>query len=155
MPIPDVGEKAPAFNLPSSTGDEVKLSDFLGNPVVVYFYPKDNTPGCTLEAKGFQANAAQFKKVGIPILGISPDSVDSHCKFADKYGLAFSLLADVKHETAKEYGVWVEKNRYGNKYWGIQRSTFLIDKEGKIAQVWPKVKPENHAEEVLEAAQKV
>lgn len=154
-PLPKIGTKAPAFNLPSSNGKKVKLSLFAGNPVVVYFYPKDNTPGCTIEAKGFQANAAQFEKAGVPILGISPDSVDSHCKFADKYGLGFMLLSDEKHETAEKYGVWVEKNMYGKKYWGVQRSTFLIDREGKIAKVWSKVNPQGHAEEVLEAAKKL
>ena len=155
MPLPEVGTKAPAFELPAASGDKLKLADFAGNPVVVYFYPKDNTPGCTVEAKGFQANAPKFKKAGVGIVGISPDSVDSHCKFAEKYGLDFTLLSDEKHETADEYGVWVEKNMYGKKYWGIQRSTFLIDRKGKIAEIWPKVKPQGHAEEVLEAAKKL
>lgn len=152
MPKPEVGKKAPAFTLPSSSGGNVKLSDFAGSPVLVYFYPKDDTPGCTVEAKGFQALAADFDKAGVPVLGISPDSVDSHCKFAEKHGLAFALLADEKHEVAEKYGVWVEKNMYGKKYWGIQRSTFLIDKNGAIAKIWPRVKPQGHAEEVLEAA---
>ncbi len=152
MPKPEVGKKAPAFTLPSSSGGNVKLSDFAGSPVIVYFYPKDDTPGCTVEAKGFQALAADFDKAGVPVLGISPDSVDSHCKFAEKHGLAFALLADEKHEVAEKYGVWVEKNMYGKKYWGIQRSTFLIDKNGAIAKLWPRVKPQGHAEEVLEAA---
>lgn len=152
MPIPEVGKKAPAFALPSSGADQVSLSDYKGKPVVVYFYPKDDTPGCTLEAKGFQAHAATFEEVGVGIIGISPDSVASHCKFAEKYGLQFVLLADEKHEVAEKYGVWVEKNRYGRKYWGVQRSTFLIGRDGKIAHVWPSVKPEGHAEEVLEAA---
>ena len=152
MPKPEVGKKAPAFTLPSSSGGNVKLSDFAGSPVLVYFYPKDDTPGCTVEAKGFQALAADFDKAGVPVLGISPDSVDSHCKFAEKHGLAFALLADEKHEVAEKYGVWVEKNMYGKKYWGIQRSTFLIDKNGAIAKLWPRVKPQGHAEEVLEAA---
>ncbi len=152
MPKPEVGKKAPAFTLPSSSGGNVKLSDFAGSPVIVYFYPKDDTPGCTVEAKGFQALAADFDKAGVPVLGISPDSVDSHCKFAEKHGLAFALLADEKHEVAEKYGVWVEKNMYGKKYWGIQRSTFLIDKNGAIAKIWPRVKPQGHAEEVLEAA---
>jgi peroxiredoxin Q/BCP len=152
MPLPNVGTKAPAFELPASSGEKRKLADFAGHPVVVYFYPKDNTPGCTVEAKGFQANASEFEKAGIAVIGISPDSVDSHCKFAQKHGLSFTLLSDEKHEAAEKYGVWVEKNMYGKKYWGIQRSTFLIDREGKIAEVWPKVKPQGHAEEVLEAA---
>lgn len=148
---PEPGATAPAFSLPSSAGDKVKLSDFKGRPVVVYFYPKDDTPGCTIEAKGFQAHAAAFQKAGVPVVGISPDSVESHCGFAEKYGLDFALLSDEKHAVAEKYGVWVEKNMYGKKYWGVQRSTFLIDKNGKIANVWPKVKPEGHAEAVLEA----
>ncbi len=153
MSMPEVGKRAPSFSLPSSSGENVKLSDFSGSPVVVYFYPKDDTPGCTVEAKGFQALAAKYEKAGVRVLGISPDSVASHCTFAGKYGLAFVLLADEKHEVAEKYGVWVEKSMYGKKYWGIQRSTFLIDGDGKIAKVWPKVKPEGHAEEVLDAAQ--
>lgn len=152
MPLPHVGTTAPAFELPASSGEKQKLADFAGHPVVVYFYPKDDTPGCTVEAKGFQANASKFETAGIAVVGISPDNVDSHCKFAQKHGLSFTLLSDEKHEAAEKYGVWVEKNMYGKKHWGIQRSTFLIDREGKIAEIWPKVKPQGHAEEVLEAA---
>ncbi len=146
-----VGKKAPAIDLNSATGKKVKLADFKGKPVVVYFYPKDDTPGCTVEAKGFQSALAKFAKAGAEIVGISPDGVESHCKFADKYGLQFALLADEKHEVAEKYGVWVEKNMYGRKYWGVQRATFLVDQAGMIAQVWPKVKPDGHADEVLAA----
>ncbi|MCC6490302.1 MAG: thioredoxin-dependent thiol peroxidase [Candidatus Hydrogenedentes bacterium] len=149
--MPAVGTKAPAIELPASTGKKVKLSDFKGKPVVVYFYPKDNTPGCTVEAKGFQARFSEFQKVGAVILGISPDSVETHCKFAGKFGLEFILLADEDHQVAENYGVWVEKSMYGKKYMGIQRATFLVDATGKLAQTWPKVKPEGHAEEVLKA----
>ena len=154
MSLPEVGKKAPAFTLPSSSGTNVKLSDISGSPVVVYFYPKDDTPGCTVEAKGFQALAANYEKAGVRVLGVSPDGVASHCTFAGKYGLSFELLADENHEVAEKYGVWVEKSMYGKKYWGVQRSTLLIDRDGRIAQVWPKVKPEGHADEVLEAAQR-
>ena len=150
-PMPEAGQKAPSFTLPSRTGGKVSLSDFKGRPVVVYFYPRDDTPGCTIEAKGFQANRAAFDKAGAAVIGISTDSAASHEKFACKYGLEFTLLADEDHKQAEEYGVWVEKNRYGKKSWGIQRATFLVDAEGRVAQVWPKVKPEGHAEEVLRA----
>ena len=149
--MPAQGQKAPAIELKSATGEKVNLAGLKGKPVVVYFYPKDDTPGCTVEAKGFQAALPKFTKAGAEILGISPDGVDSHCKFADKYGLDFPLLADEHHAVAEKYGVWVEKNMYGKKYWGVQRATFLIDAQGKIARVWPKVKPEGHAEEVLAA----
>ncbi|HOF41498.1 MAG TPA: thioredoxin-dependent thiol peroxidase [Candidatus Hydrogenedentes bacterium] len=155
MSKPEVGRNAPAFTLPASSGRHVKLSDFAGSPVVVYFYPKDDTPGCTMEAREFQALAADFEKAGVSVLGISPDSVDSHCKFAEKHGLAFTLLADEKHDVAEKYGVWVEKNMYGKKYWGVQRSTFLIDRNGAIAKMWPRVKPQGHAEEVLKAAREL
>jgi thioredoxin-dependent peroxiredoxin len=147
--MPQAGKKAPAFTLPDGQGNPVRLSGLKGKPVVVYFYPKDDTPGCTVEAQGFQGNIEGFKQRGAVVLGISPDSAASHCKFADKYGLEFQLLADEQHEVAEKYGVWVEKNRYGRKYMGIQRATFLIGPDGKIVEVWPKVKPEGHAEAVL------
>ncbi len=149
--MPTEGSKAPAFAAIDSTGKTVKLQDMHGKPVVLYFYPKDDTPGCTLEAKGFQAHLPKFEKAGAVILGVSPDGEKSHCKFAEKYGLAYTLLTDEKHELCERYGVWVEKNNYGKKYWGVQRATFLIDKNGAIAKVWPRVKPDGHAEEVLEA----
>jgi thioredoxin-dependent peroxiredoxin len=150
-PMPEAGKNAPAFTLPSQSGDKVSLSGLKGQPVVVYFYPRDDTPGCTIEAKEFQAQRAAFEKAGAAVVGISTDTVASHEKFACKYGLEFTLLADEDHSVAGKYGVWVEKNRYGKKSWGIQRATFLIDAEGRIAKVWPKVSPEGHAEEVLEA----
>lgn len=149
--VPVAGKRAPAFTLPSSDGDSVRLSSLKGNSVVLYFYPKDNTPGCTVEAKEFRDLARDFEKHHTTILGISPDSVESHCKFIDKFDLNFRLLADGKHQIAEKYGVFVEKNLYGRKYWGVQRATFLIDADGKIAKVWPKVKPKGHAEEVLDA----
>jgi len=149
--MPEQGQKAPAIELKTTTGKKLKLADLKGRPVVVYFYPKDDTPGCTVEAKGFQAALPKFAKAGAEILGISPDGVDSHCKFAGKYGLQFTLLADEDHAIAEKYGVWVEKNMYGKRYWGVQRATFLVDADGKIAHVWPKVKPDGHAEEVLAA----
>lgn len=150
--LPAEGKKAPAFTLPSHTGGEVKLSDLAGGPVVVYFYPKDSTSGCTVEAQEFRDLAPKFKRAGVTILGISPDSIKSHCNFADKQKLNFSLLADTDHSVAEKYGVWVEKSMYGRKYMGILRSTFLIDATGKIAKVWEKVTPKGHAAEVLEAA---
>lgn len=145
------GKKAPAFTLADGAGKKVELADLKGKPVVVYFYPKDDTPGCTVEANEFQAHLKDFEKAGAVILGISPDSCASHKKFADKFGLAFTLLADEDHKVAEKYGVWVQKSMYGKKYWGVQRATFLIDPAGKVANVWPKVKPKGHAAEVLEA----
>lgn len=149
--IPEVGNKAPAFSALDSHGKKVKLGDFKGKPVVLYFYPKDDTPGCTVEAVAFQKHLEAFEKAGAAVVGVSPDDAASHCKFADKYNLGFTLLCDTEHEVAQAYGVWVEKSMYGKKYWGVQRATFLIDGSGKVARVWPKVKPEGHAEEVLEA----
>lgn len=149
--MPEAGKKAPTFTLPNGAGRQVKLSNLKGKPVVLYFYPKDDTPGCTIEAKGFEAALDDFNSRGAIVLGVSPDGPKSHCKFADKYGLRFDLLCDEAHDTAQKYGVWVEKNRYGRKYMGVQRATFLIDKEGRIARVWPQVKPEGHPAEVLEA----
>ena len=149
--MPTEGKRAPAFTLKSSSGDSVNLSKLKGQAVVVYFYPKDDTPGCTVEAKEFRDAAAKFKKAGAVVFGVSPDDVESHCKFIDKYDLNFQLLADKDHKIAEKYGIWVEKNMYGKKYWGVQRATFLIDTDGKIAKVWPKVKPQGHAAEVLAA----
>lgn len=149
--VPAVGTQAPSVSLTSTDGKLTSLTEFKGKPVVLYFYPKDDTPGCTVEANEFQANLKEFDKAGAVVVGVSPDSVESHCKFANKYGLGFVLLADTEHHVAELYGAWVEKNNYGKKYWGVQRSTFLIDGDGKIARVWPKVKAEGHAAEVLEA----
>ena len=145
------GEKAPDFALPDADGNTVKLAGLKGRPVVVYFYPKDDTSGCTAEAKDFTGLADAFKKAGAEVLGISPDNPVSHRKFQDKYGLGVRLLADEERKAAEAYGVWVEKSMYGRKYMGVERSTFLVDKTGTIARIWHKVKVPGHAEEVLEA----
>jgi peroxiredoxin Q/BCP len=149
--MPEAGTPAPDFELLDGNGRKVRLRDFKGKPVVLYFYPKDNTPGCTVEAKGFQEHLDAFRAAGAEVLGVSPDNAQAHCKFADKFGLQFTLLCDTEHALAEKYGVWVEKSMYGKKYWGVQRATFLIGPDGAIARVWPKVKPDGHAEEVLEA----
>jgi thioredoxin-dependent peroxiredoxin len=145
------GKKAPDFSLPDETGAMVRLTKMKGRPVVVYFYPKDDTSGCTREAKDFTCLAEAFADAGAGILGISPDSSASHQKFRSKHDLSVHLLADEEKEVAKAYGVWVEKSMYGRKYMGIERSTFLIDKAGKVAKSWRKVKVPGHAEEVLKA----
>ncbi len=145
------GDRAPAFSLPASSGQKVWLSALKGEIVVLFFYPKDSTPGCTIEAKEFQKQIKALEKAGAQVLGISADSVDSHCKFVDKLGLTYALLADETHAISKKYGVWVEKNMYGKKFMGIQRATFLIVANGKLAHVWPKVSPKGHAKEVLDA----
>lgn len=151
-PIPTVGKKAPAFNLPSSTGKKIRLKEYIdnGKNVVLYFYPRDNTPGCTQEACDFRDNLGDFDNADTVVLGISGDSLKSHDKFINKYELPFPLLADEDHAIAAKYGVWVEKKNYGKTYMGIQRATFLINKEGKIAAVWPKVKVKGHVDEVKE-----
>ncbi|MGO4682733.1 thioredoxin-dependent thiol peroxidase [Hyphomicrobium sp. 2TAF46] len=146
------GKKAPDFALPDDNGREVRLSKLKGHPVVVYFYPKDDTSGCTQEAKDFSCLASEFAAEGVEVVGISPDSPKSHQKFKSKYDLSVRLLADEQKEIATAYGVWVEKSMYGKKYMGVERSTFLIDKTGKIARSWRKVRVPGHADEVLEAA---
>ncbi|MCI0334987.1 MAG: thioredoxin-dependent thiol peroxidase [Planctomycetes bacterium] len=145
------GQRAPAFTLTADDGSKVRLSDFKGQPVVLYFYPKDDTPGCTREACSFRDQRAEFKKLGAAVLGVSADSIASHGKFRDKYQLNFPLLADPDHKVAKKYGAWREKNMYGKKSMGIQRSTFVIDAAGKVARVWKAVKVDGHDEQVLEA----
>jgi peroxiredoxin Q/BCP len=145
-------DKAPDFELPTESDDKLKLSGFKGKAVVLYFYPKDDTSGCTLEAKDFSRFAPDFRKTGVEVIGLSPDSVESHQKFTRKYGLAVRLAADEDKAVATAYGVWVEKSMYGRKYMGVERSTFLIDKTGRIAKIWRKVKVAGHAEEVLAAA---
>ncbi len=145
------GKKAPAFSLKSQAGKTVKLSDFAGKAVVLYFYPKDNTPGCTTEACDFRDQHGKLEKAGAVVLGVSPDKETTHAKFAGKFGLPFTLLADPEHEVAQKYGSWGEKSLYGRKFMGIIRSTFLIGADGKVAKVWPKVKVAGHVEEVLEA----
>ncbi|REK07471.1 MAG: thioredoxin-dependent thiol peroxidase [Planctomycetota bacterium] len=145
------GKKAPDFTLPADDGSKVKLSSLRGQPVVLYFYPRDNTPGCTREACAFRDRRSALSKHKAKVLGISTDSVASHEKFRDKFKLNFPLLADVEHSVAEKYGAWREKNMYGKKSMGIQRSTFLIDADGKVARVWKKVKVDGHDAEVLEA----
>lgn len=146
----ETGTKAPDFVLPDQDGKEHKLSEYRGKPVVLYFYPKDDTPGCTKEACAFRDIFAEYKKAGVVVLGVSVDDSESHTRFRQKYNLPFTLLADTEKKVVKEYGVWVEKNNYGKKYWGTARTTFLIDKKGDIIHVFEKVKPEEHAAEVLE-----
>ena len=144
-------KKAPDFSLPADDGAKVKLKDFKGKPVVLYFYPKDDTPGCTKEACAFRDRKKELEKLGAVVLGVSADDVASHGKFRDKFKLNFPLLADVDHKTAEDYGAWREKNMYGKKSMGIQRSTFLIDGQGKVAKVWKKVSVDGHDDEVIEA----
>jgi len=145
------GEKAPAFSLKDDSGKTVKLSQFKGQVVVLYFYPKDDTPGCTKEACAFRDAKSKLTKSGAVVLGVSPDSAESHAKFRDKFELNFPLLADTDHAVAEAYGAWREKNMYGKLSMGIQRSTYLIDAAGKIAKVWKKVSVEGHDASVLEA----
>ncbi len=144
-------KKAPAFTLTADDGTKVRLSDLLGSPVVLYFYPKDDTPGCAREACAFRDQKARLKKLGVQVFGVSPDGVQSHVKFRDKYKLNFRLLADEGHKIAEKYGAWREKNMYGKKTMGIQRSTYLIDGSGKIAKLWKHVKVDGHDEHVLAA----
>jgi peroxiredoxin Q/BCP len=146
------GDKAPDFELPAQSGETLKLSRLGGKPVVVYFYPKDDTTGCTAEAKDFTRLVPDFRQLGVEVIGISPDSPESHRKFASKYDLKVRLAADADKAVAMAYGVWVEKSMYGRKYMGVDRSTFLIDADGKVARAWRKVKVSGHAEEVLAAA---
>lgn len=145
------GDKAPAFDLPSDSGKNVKLSAFKGKKVVLYFYPKDDTPGCTKEAVGFTEALAKFKRAGAVVIGASKDTVEKHGKFRDKYELKIPLVSDEDGSLCKDYGVWAKKMNYGKSYMGIERSTFLIDEKGKVAKVWRKVRVPGHVEEVLEA----
>lgn len=150
--VPAVGDKAPDFELDAHPEGRIGLKQFLGKKnVVLYFYPRDNTPGCTREACAFRDEIATFDKRKTAVLGVSTDSAASHAKFAEKFELPFPLLSDTEHKVCEKYGVWVEKNNYGKKYMGLQRATFLIDKKGKIAAVWPKVKVDGHVDEVKEA----
>ncbi|GIK60519.1 MAG: thioredoxin-dependent thiol peroxidase [Ignavibacteriota bacterium] len=146
-----VGDKAPAFKLKNQDEETISLSGLKGKPVVLYFYPKDDTPGCTKEACNFRDEFPKFGKLKAEIIGISTDSVKSHKKFAEKYGLPFILLADEKKQVVQEYGVWKEKNMYGRKYLGIERTTFIINSDGRIANIFPKVKVDEHNKEVMEA----
>ena len=144
-----VGGKAPAFSLKNAAGKTVKLSDFKGKKAVLYFYPKDLTPGCTTEACGFRDDYNLLQQHGVEVIGVSADEVASHQKFADKHSLPFPLLSDPDHAMIEKYGAWVEKSMYGKKYWGVARITYVIDEEGRIAHVFPKVKPDGHSQEIL------
>src|SRR4026209_769041 len=146
-----VGQKAPDFTVKDDTGKTVKLSDFKGKKVVLYFYPKDDTPGCTTEACNFRDGLAAIRKKGAVVLGVSADSVESHKKFKDKFELNFPLLADTDKKIIEDYDVWKEKSMDGRKYMGVERTTFIIDESGKISHIFPKVKVDQHFDEVLEA----
>ncbi|WP_417693059.1 thioredoxin-dependent thiol peroxidase [Roseibium sp.] len=152
MSVLEEGSTLPPFSIETDGGGQIVAEDLLGSPAVIYFYPKDNTPGCTKEAIAFTEKAEEFAKLDVRVIGISPDSPAKHDKFIAKYELNLTLGADPEHEVAEAFGVWVEKSMYGRKYMGVERSTFLVDATGKIAKVWPKVKVAGHAEEVLEAA---
>ena len=145
------GQEAPDFTLPDQDGNQVKLSELRGQPVVLYFFPKADTPGCTTQACGVRDHRSDYEGTGARVVGVSPDTVAAQRKFADKYGLDFTLLADENHEVADLYGVWGEKKMYGKTYMGVSRETFLIDAEGKVVKIFPKVSPKTHDEVVLEA----
>jgi peroxiredoxin Q/BCP len=149
------GQKAPAFTLTADDGSKVRLADLAGSPVVLYFYPKDDTPGCTKEACAFRDRKKDLQKHGAKVYGVSADDVASHVKFRDKFKLNFPLLADVDHAVAEKYGAWREKNMYGKVSMGIQRSTYLIDATGKVAKVWKRVQVDGHDQKVLEALQQL
>ena len=145
------GKQAPDFELTSDSGERVRLSALRGQPVVLYFYPKDDTPGCTAQACGIRDAWGEFERRGAVVLGVSRDDETSHLKFKEKYGLPFPLLADTDHTVADDYGVWVEKTNYGKTYMGIERSTFVIDADGNVVKVMRRVKPDTHADDVLAA----
>jgi peroxiredoxin Q/BCP len=145
------GEKAPNFTLPDQNGEKVKLSDLKGETVILYFYPRADTPGCTTQACGVRDRRADYAKAGARVIGISPDEVTAIDKFAGKFDLDFTLLADADHAVAEKYGTWVEKSMYGKKYMGVQRATFIVGPDGKIAKVFPKVSPKTHDDLVLGA----
>jgi peroxiredoxin Q/BCP len=149
------GDKAPGFELENQDGEPVKLSDFAGRKVVLYFYPKADTPGCTTQACGIRDRGSEYEAAGAVVLGVSPDDPSKLRAFADKYDLPFTLLADAGHELAEAYGVWVEKTNYGKTYWGVQRATFIIGADGNIAHVIPKASPKTHDDEVLAALSQV
>jgi peroxiredoxin Q/BCP len=142
-------QPAPDFSLASDSGEEVRLSDLRGQPVVLYFYPKDDTPGCTAQACGIRDAFGEFEQKGAVVLGVSPDGETSHRRFKQKYDLRFTLLADPDHEVAERYGVWVEKKNYGKTYMGIERSTFVVDANGVVAKIMRRVDPQTHADDVL------
>jgi peroxiredoxin Q/BCP len=145
------GDKAPNFTLPDQNGEKVKLSDLKGETVVLYFYPRADTPGCTTQACGIRDRRADYAEAGARVIGISPDEVAAIDKFAGKFDLDFTLLADADHAVAEQYGTWVEKSMYGKKYMGVQRATFIVGPDGKIAMVFPKVSPKSHDDVVLKA----
>ncbi|MGB1583161.1 MAG: thioredoxin-dependent thiol peroxidase [Solirubrobacterales bacterium] len=149
--MPQVGKKAPAFKLKNHADEIVELKDFAGKPLVLYFYPKADTPGCTTQACGIRDRWEEYEKAGAVVVGVSPDTPDKLAKFKEKYNLPFTLIGDPDHKIAEKYGVWVEKSMYGKKYMGVQRSTFIIDGKGKIAEVLPKVQPKKHDDLVLKA----
>ncbi|WP_421850737.1 thioredoxin-dependent thiol peroxidase [Oricola sp.] len=152
MSQPSVGSNAPDFSLPDDRGSMTALSDYKGQIVVLYFYPKDDTSGCTREAIDFTELLSEFKAIDAVVIGVSPDSVSKHEKFKDKHDLGVTLIADEERQAIEAYGVWVEKNMYGKKYMGVERATFLINREGKLAQIWRKVKVAGHADAVLTEA---
>ena len=152
MTGPSIGDHAPAFSLPRDGGGTISLDEFSGKNVVLYFYPKDNTPGCTTEAIEFSARKEEFERANTVVIGMSPDSAKKHDNFCRKHALTIALAADETTETLQAYGVWAEKSMYGKKYMGVERTTMLIGKDGRIVKIWPKVKVPGHAEEVLEAA---
>lgn len=147
----EVGKKAPSFSLKNQNDELVSLKDFKGQKVVLYFYPKDNTSGCTKEACSFNENISSLNKINAVVLGVSPDSIQSHKKFADKYGLTFNLLSDSEKTLVQAYDVWKEKSMYGKKYMGVERTTVIIDENGKISKIFNKVKVEGHTQQVLDA----
>jgi thioredoxin-dependent peroxiredoxin len=149
--VVEEGQPAPRFELESDTGERVSLESLRGKPVVLYFYPKDDTPGCTKQACGIRDSYDGFAARGAVVLGVSPDAVSRHQKFKEKYGLPFTLLADPDHAVAEAYGVWTERSMYGKKYMGIERSTFVIDAEGNVSRILRRVNPDSHADEVLAA----
>lgn len=153
--LPAIGSRAPAFSLPADDGSKVSLKDLGGKKIVLYFYPKDDTPGCTTEGIAFSALKKKFDAAGAVVLGVSKDSVEKHCKFRDKHGLTVRLLSDEDGGMLEAYGVWGEKSLYGRKFMGITRTTFLIDAKGVVRQIWPKVKVNGHADEVLAAVREL
>jgi thioredoxin-dependent peroxiredoxin len=147
----DQGDRAPDFTLPDQDGREVSLSDLAGKTVVLYFYPKADTPGCTTQACSIRDRSGEYEEAGAVVIGVSPDSVEAVKKFHDKYSLNFTLLADADHAVAERFGTWMQKTNYGKTYWGVQRSTFIIDGDGTVARVFPKVSPKTHDDVLLEA----
>jgi thioredoxin-dependent peroxiredoxin len=149
--VVEEGSPAPDFSLTSDSGEEVALSEFRGKPVVLYFYPRDDTPGRTTQACGIRDAWGEFERKGAVVLGVSPDSPKSHVKFREKHDLPFTLLSDEEHQVAEQYGTWVEKSMYGKTYMGVERSTFVIDADGNVAKIMRRVKPADHADDVLAA----